>query len=287
MSPRAIAGLGEIAGDFDLILLDLWGCLHDGVTIYPGAKDCLDRLRAKGKRIILVSNAPRRIAAALPRLRAMGLPDSAHDGLMTSGEIAWRNLARRSDPAYRALGRKVYPILAEKDRGFCDGLDLDLVPNVESADFILALGLEDGEAVADYADRLAAARRRDLPLLCANPDLLVHRGGTSEPCAGALGAAYEKIGGRVLYEGKPHPGIYRHIFAGLAATDFARVLAIGDSLRTDIRGAAMIGISSLLVAGGIHRAEFLPIVDLDRAALDAACLKLDSYPDFVLPYLAW
>ena len=192
-------GLGAIVDAVDLVVMDLWGCMHDGIVCYPAALDALHHLRRRGVPVVLVSNAPRRIEAVRPHLRMLGIADDLYAAFYTSGEAVWQNIAAKNPPAYSHLGTRVYAIMAARDHGFVAGLDLTPVENIDAADFILALGVKNAhDRVEDFDDVLRAARARDLPLVCANPDLLVHRGGIAEICAGALAEAYAALGGRVI-----------------------------------------------------------------------------------------
>jgi HAD superfamily hydrolase (TIGR01459 family) len=280
-------GLGAITDDIDLVVMDLWGCMHDGVTAYPAALDALRRLKKRGVAVALVSNAPRRVETVRPRMRDLGISDDLYTGFYTSGEEVWHHIAAKDQPSYAALGRHVYPIMGTLDKGFSEGLDLEHVADIATADFILALGIESAnDRVEDFTAMLQAARARALPLVCANPDLLVHRGGIAEICAGAIADSYADMGGSVIIEGKPYPGIYRHLMADFKITKPSRMLCVGDALRTDVAGAAGIGARSLLIAGGIHHTELLEGTILDRDALARLCARGPT-PDFALPYLIW
>jgi HAD superfamily hydrolase (TIGR01459 family) len=279
-------GLAAIARDIDLIVMDLWGCMHDGVRAYPAAVQALRQLKAARIPVALVSNAPRRIETVRPRLNEMGIGDDLYEGFYTSGEEVWNHIAKRDQPAYAELGEKAYQIAGPIDANFTHGLDLHLVEKASEADFLLVLGVGSPEVrVEDFRPVLDVARERDLPLVCANPDLVVHRGGVAEICAGAIAEAYAKMGGRVVIEGKPYPGIYRRVLADFSVQP-ARLLGIGDALRTDVAGAAGIGARSLLIGGGIHHAVLLKGEGIDRAALETL-IGDGPQPDFVLPYLAW
>lgn len=280
-------GLGAIIDNFDLVVMDLWGCMHDGVTCYPAALDALHKLRERHVPVALVSNAPRRIETVRPRMRALGISDDLYAGFYTSGEEVWTHLARKDDPAYAALGQRAYQMMGEQDHGFAEGLDLLPVGDIAAADFILALGVAGPSIrIEDFAEVLTAARARDLPLVCANPDLLVHRGGIAEICAGAIADAYAALGGRVIVEGKPHPGVYRRVLADFRIASPDRMLCVGDSLRTDVAGATGVGAKSLFIAGGIHHGDLLRGEELDQAALARISAGFTG-PDFALPYLAW
>lgn len=281
------AGLGVLSDGLALVIMDLWGCVHDGITAYPAALDALAQLKARKIPVALVSNAPRRTEVLKPRLRQLGVTDDLYAGIYTSGEMIWQHLKSRSDSAYAALGRKVYAIVADHDRPFFDGLGLTVTDDIGEADFVLAIGVADEfVTVADFTPVLDIARARNLPLLCANPDLIVHRGGIAEICAGAIAEEYARMGGQVLIEGKPYPGIYRKVIADFGITDPKTVLGVGDALRTDVAGAAGIGARSLFLAGGIHHADLLRGPDIDRAVLDHLTLQVPR-PTYALPYLAW
>ena len=257
MTLRLIDGMHELAPDYDGVILDLWGVVHDGIAPFPGVLDCMGRLIEAGKRVVLLSNAPRRSDDVMRRIARIGVPAGLYHGVMSSGEEAWQYLHDRTDPFYAALGRRCLHIGSERDLEIREGLGLDIVETPEAADFILNTGpAEWNDTIADYAPVLDAARQRGLPMVCANPDLVVIHDGKPALCAGALAEHYEGIGGRVRWHGKPHPSVYDSCLALIGIADRRRLLAIGDSLRTDIAGAAAAGIDSLLIAGGIHSGDF-------------------------------
>src|SRR5580765_2571230 len=270
MTLRLIDGMRALAPDYDGFILDLWGVVHDGTAPFPGVLDCMGRLIGAGKRVVLLSNAPRRSDDVVRRITRIGVPGELYHGVMSSGEEAWQYLHDRTDPFYAALGRRCLQIGSERDLEIRDGLGLEFVETPGEADFILNTGPAGWEdTIADYAPVLDAARARDLPMVCANPDLVVIHAGRPALCAGALAEHYEKIGGRVRWHGKPYPSVYDSCLALLGMADRRRLLAIGDSLRTDIAGAAGAHIDSLLIAGGVHAGEFTTgqgALDPDRVA---------------------
>ena len=291
MNLRLLTGLREIAADYDGFILDLWGVLHDGSKPYPGVLEALAQLKAADKRIAVLSNAPRRAALVASRMAEIGIPPELYDHVHSSGEEAWQHLKHRDDPFYAALGRACYHLGPSRDDNMVEGIDLERVASVEEAEFILNTGPSWGweETVADYEALLVAARARDLPMVCANPDLVVIHEGRPAICAGALAQRYEVLGGRVRWHGKPFPSVYATCFARLGIADRRRILAIGDSLRTDIAGANAAGIDSVLVAGGIHSEEFglaegeLP----DRARLAAGIAASGHKPSAVIARFHW
>jgi len=252
-----IDGLSALAPCYEGFILDLWGVVHDGVAPLPGALECLRALIDAGKRIVLLSNAPRRADDVVERITRIGVPAGLYHHVMSSGEEAWQSLYRRDDSFYAALGRRCLHIGSERDTGIREGLGLELVSTVQEAEFILNTGPAGwDDRIEDYASQLRGALARGLPMVCANPDLVVMHGGRLALCAGALAQWYEERGGRVRWHGKPFRSVYDTCLALLRIDDRSRILAVGDSLRTDIAGAAGAGIDSVFIAGGIHAEEF-------------------------------
>lgn len=290
MAVRLIDGMGVLAPRYDGFILDLWGVVHDGVAPFPGVLDCMERLIVAGQRVVLLSNAPRRADDVVRRIEKIGVPRALYHDVMSSGEEAWQHLYRRDEPFYAALGRRCLHICSERDLEMREGLDLEWVNAPAEADFILNTGPAEWEDThEDYAPLLEAAQARDLPMVCANPDLVVMHGGRPALCAGAIAEQYEALGGRVRWHGKPYPSVYDSCLGLIGIADRSRILAIGDSLRTDIAGAAGAGIDSLFIAGGgIHAAEFIANgggLDLDRIA--AAVRESGAHPIGVAARFAW
>ena len=279
------AGLSEFADRYDGFILDLWGVIHDGVNPYDGAADCLTQLKQAGKRCVLLSNAPRRSFAAEKMLARMGLEASLYTGLLTSGEAVHLALRDRTDPWFAALGRRVWHLGPERDRNVMEGLDVDTVATPAEADFVLNTGPDDHRGptdVAAFEDVLVECARHGLPMICANPDLEVIRGGVRVICAGALAARYEQMGGAVRSLGKPDPAIYDPVLAMLG-TEKRRTLAVGDSLRTDIAGAATAGVDSCWVLGGIHGEA----LGGDHGAATEEARLAGLHPVAIVPRFVW
>jgi HAD superfamily hydrolase (TIGR01459 family) len=278
----------DLAANYDGFVLDLWGVVHDGVTPYPGVLDCMARLMDEGKRVVLLSNAPRRADDVVRRIAAIGVPAGLYHAVMSSGEEAWQYLRRRDDPFYAALGRNCLHICSDRDLEIREGLGLTYVEGAETADFILNTGPAGwDDTIEDYAAILAASRERGLKMVCANPDLTVMHGAKLALCAGALAVHYERLGGTVRWHGKPHRSVYDSCFDLLGIADRSRILAIGDSPRTDIAGANGAGIDSLLIAGGLHAAEFAPGGVLDLDAIAAAAQAAGVQPTAVAYRFNW
>ncbi len=282
---RHLAGFAPLAEDYDGFIVDLWGVVHDGIAPYPGAVDCLLRLRALGKRVVLLSNAPRRVRLVQAGLRGMGLPDDGYDAIMTSGEATRTALLARTDPWFAALGRRVLHVGPPKDRDILEGVELDLVTDPAEADFLLNTGPDDdsGDSGPEpYLPVLRECAGRGLPMLCANPDLEIVRGGRRIICAGLLSRFYEQYGGRVRSIGKPHPEIYDMVCPMLGVPR-QHILAVGDALATDIAGARGAGLNSCWVLGGIH-AE---MIGNDAGLAEAQAAAAGLSPIATVPLFAW
>ncbi len=289
---RLLAGFAPLAEAYDGFIVDLWGVVHDGVAPYPGALETLTNLKRLRKRVVLLSNAPRRAEAAAAAMRAMGLGDELYDAILTSGEAVHRALRDRSDPWFARLAPPLYHLGPARDRNVFDTLGLPEASTPEEAGFVLNTGPDDhlaGQTLEHFLPLLHRCRKAGLPMICANPDLEVIRGGVRVLCAGALAEAYARLGGEVRSLGKPDPAIYDTVLALLGLDDRARVLAVGDSLRTDIAGAKAAGIASAWVIGGIHAAELGAPPDglPPRPVLEAALARAGLAPAAVLPAFRW
>ncbi|WP_300974434.1 HAD-IIA family hydrolase [Sphingomonas sp. LHG3406-1] len=235
--------LSALPDRYRLILCDLWGCVHDGWRIFPGVPETLAGWKSEGRTVLFVTNAPRSAAAIRGQLDRLGLDPALDDGIVTAGAAGLAAVQ----------GRPV---------GFCgtpeDRRDLEagglIVADAGFSELACA-GLAAGETVEDYASRLADWRAADVLVHCLNPDRIVHHQGQLMICAGALADAYEALGGRVIWYGKPYPAIYDHALALGGVTDRSTVLAIGDGLQTDMAGAGSYGIDAIFVSGGIHAGE--------------------------------
>ena len=259
MSIRLLSGLSDIASQYDALICDVWGVVHDGHRAHEAACDALRRFRRDHGPVVLLTNAPRVPAAVQDQFADIGVPTDCYDSIVSSGGAARAELERRAAGAKLSL----YYIGTDRDVSIFEGLDVALVP-LDQAEVMLCTGMrdDDGEVPADYADELARVAAKGLTMLCANPDLVVHRGARLYWCAGALARDYAALGGTVIYYGKPHGPVYdmarTEIAAfrkGVAAT---RALAIGDGMPTDIKGANGQGLDTLFIADGIHGEEIEP-----------------------------
>jgi HAD superfamily hydrolase (TIGR01459 family) len=293
---RAIAHLPAISSvvqRYSAFLIDAWGVLHDGGRVYPGAVDCLRRLREAGKKVIVLSNAGRRAGTVAEEMIALGIGADRFDAVVSSGEETWQALKNRSDDAFARLGRACFYMGPARSRGLLAGLDLDLVTAIGEADFVLNSGVEGNLSdTAVYEEMLQEARTHGLTMVCANPDLVAIRAGRRGICAGAIASRYEELGGSVLYRGKPHPEIYATCFDLLDGLEHSAIVAVGDALRTDIAGAAASGIDSILIAGGIHAEDLRDPVDSGQGGinwdkLEALCAAGNAWPAWVTPKFSW
>jgi len=285
-----LPGVAPLADRYDGFVLDLWGVIHDGVRPYPGAVDSLQRLKSRGKRLILLSNAPRRAASVIDAMTAMGIPRDHYDDVLSSGEATWHALHDRTDAWHARLGRRCFHLGPPRDKGMLVGLDIDPAPRPAEADFILATGVDrDEETLDDYAAVLAEGAAARVPFVCANPDLEVIRGGKRMICAGLLAARYAELGGPVAYHGKPHAPVYRTCQTMMGGLPAERVVAVGDSLRTDIAGGRAAGLDTVLVTGGIHAEEWQlePGQAPDAAHLLEACRRQGNVPKAAMAAFAW
>lgn len=284
---QPISGLSDIIDRYDGLLVDLWGCVHNGIAPFPEAVNALLNARSMGKAVCLLSNGPRRASVLIQRLDDMGVPREAYQHAMSSGEATWSALAERADPFHASLGERCFRLGPPRDESVHTDNNLILVDKVADADFVLCTGIfHNTDSVADYEALFDEALGRNLPMVCANPDLVVHIGERLSICAGSLAERYRQRGGAVVYHGKPHASVYHQCFRLTGISDTSRLLAIGDGLRTDVLGANRMGIDALFLSSGIHiDALGDGIVNAD-ALLDETT-SIGAYPQFVIPKLAW
>ncbi|HWA70153.1 MAG TPA: TIGR01459 family HAD-type hydrolase [Rhizomicrobium sp.] len=273
MLPRLISGLSEIAPNHDALICDVWGVIHDGQTHHPAAAEALFKFRETHGPVVLLTNAPRVPEEVAAQCAAYGLPPGCYDAIVSSGGAARDELARRSAKSSLPL----YYIGPDRDLTMIAGLNVRRA-SLEQAEVALCIGLVDDmtETPADYTARLEAMRARGLTMLCANPDLAVHRGDRLVYCAGSLAQAYEAMGGQVIYFGKPHPPVYAAALAAAAGAAQAahrpspkHPLAVGDGLLTDIKGANAAGLEVLFIADGVHGEDVAPYTGEHLASLFA------------------
>ncbi|WP_315720870.1 MULTISPECIES: TIGR01459 family HAD-type hydrolase [unclassified Bradyrhizobium] len=282
-----ISGLSAIADRFDHVLLDQWGTLHDGRMVFPAALDCVVKLRQAGKHILVLSNSGKRASPNAERLARLGLPRAAYDGILTSGEVTWTGLRDRNRAPFTDCGDACFLITRGGDGSLVEGLDLVIVSDTRDADFILLGGLDDDLAEPDlWRDPFTRAAGRRVPMICANPDLMMFGASGLVPAPGTLARAYEWLGGAVTFVGKPHAPIFEAALQLLGHPDPHRVLMIGDSLDHDVAGARAMGLQTLLLADGVHRTALAGAPDLAAATRKLAA-STSRMPNWTMQQLSW
>ena len=288
-----LRSLADLTGRYDAVFCDLWGCLHNGKAAYPAAVSALQGFRASGGKVVLLTNAPRPKSSVVAQLDGLGVPRDAWDLVVTSGDAAQMGMLSG------AVGRRVHHIGAPKDEAFFTDFAEDLAayaasqPPIErvplrEAEGIVCTGLRDDltETPDDYRAALLLGKTLDLPMLCANPDIVVDLGDRRLYCAGALAQAYEAMGGRALYFGKPHPPIYdlaRRRLAEAGGPADPAILCIGDGISTDIQGGMGEGLDTLFITGGLEADRFGPDVEQpDPARLEDWLEGQELSPTFAM-----
>lgn len=289
---QIIRSLADLSGRYDAVFCDLWGCLHNGKTAFPAAVAALQAYRAAGGKVVLLTNAPRPKASVVKQLQGLRVPTDAWDIVVTSGDAAQMGMLSG------AVGQMVHHIGAPKDEVFFTDFAEDLrdyaltqpvihrVP-LEEAQGIVCTGLKDDltETPDDYRASLLMAKTLGLPMLCANPDIVVDLGDKRLYCAGALAQAYEAMGGTALYFGKPHPPIYDLARRRLTESGVSdpQILCIGDGIATDIRGGMGEGLDTLFITGGLAAEEFgADVENPDQALLDSWLAAQEMSPTFAM-----
>ncbi len=280
--PKTINGLSEVFGLYEGFILDLWGVVHDGVAPFPDTLATLAALKKTKKKVWLLSNAPRRAYTIAEKLNEMGIPPDMYTGLLTSGEACWQAMR---EELIEKWGRRCFFIGSHvRDRSTYEGLDLEIVTTPAQADFVLNTGIEDfADTVDKYLPVLRNCILKKLPMLCANPDKIVHFGDQLVICAGTLADAYAMMGGEVINYGKPYREVYSRCLQDMGTK---RVLAVGDSMLTDIAGATGAGLDSALVTSGIHREEF-SIEDMQNNKLSDFLGNYLYRPTYIMKRFSW
>ncbi|MGV3551429.1 TIGR01459 family HAD-type hydrolase [Rhizobium sp.] len=280
--PQRIQSLKDITVHYDVILCDVWGVLHNGVAPFPGAGKALAQARADGATVVLITNSPRPNDSVAVQLDGIGVPRDAWDRIVTSGDVT-RGLIRQGPP-------NVYFLGPDRDLGLLDGTEAFAVKE-KDASAIVCTGFFDDETETpeDYRDLLTHFADRNIPMICANPDLIVERGERLIPCAGAMAAFYEQLGGESRIAGKPHHPIYtealRQATELRGTVDRTRVVAVGDGMPTDVRGAINEGLDLLYISAGIHARDYMTGETTDERALDDFLASHQAEPRWWMPRL--
>jgi HAD superfamily hydrolase (TIGR01459 family) len=279
---KMIETLGSIGAGYGVILCDVWGVLHNGMRAFPDAVAALRAARGRGQKVVLITNSPRPRAGVAEQLALLDVPQDCYDAIVSAGDVTRKLIAEGP--------RRVFHLGPDRDLPLYDGIDVELSEEFEAQAVVCTGMFDDDEKPEDYADMLERFRARNLPFICANPDIVVERGDELIWCAGALARDYAQLGGRTEIAGKPHRPIYEAALAeasALLGREAARseALAIGDGVLTDVKGAADNGIDVLFVSGGIHAGEYGPAHAPDPAGIRAFLQRHGYSPVAVIPRL--
>ena len=279
---KRIENLTDVITNYDVVLCDVWGVIHNGVEAFSASCKALIEARQAGATIVLLTNSPRPSLGVVRQLRELHVPDEAYDRVVSSGDVT-RHLVEHGP-------KNIFLMGPSRDLNFFDGLDINVVPAADAESIVCTGFFDDKHVPEDYTDILQAFIDRNATLICANPDLVVRKGNDILPCAGAIAAYYEQLGGTTSIAGKPHSPIYREALdvARQERGDFdtARVLAIGDGMLTDVRGALSQGLDLLYIAGGIHAAEYTVNGEIDDAIINAWLTRENVEPTYWMAELA-
>lgn len=286
-----LGGISEIADAYDVFIFDVFGVIHDGIKPFPESRKVLEELKAKGKTTCLLTNSPRRAESSINKMEAMGLGPDLYHHLLSSGEFTYQSLLHPNDPFHKSCGQDCWYISNDPDCTNYDGLGLRFHDGPEQASFILnalpGINAVDKERLKE---QLVTAEAMNLPMICANPDLVVNIGEEQHECAGTYAAYYAALGGQVIYHGKPYAPVYEHCMQLCGNPEKGRVVAIGDSLHTDIAGANGFHIDSVFNLMGIHWEEIRMEKDSARADLTRACALVNRQshqPDYIISGMHW
>ncbi len=284
--PTLVPHFSTLAPGYDVLMCDVWGVVHNGVTAFPEASEALMRARQGGAVVVFITNAPRPDAVVARQLEEMRVPRETYDAIVSSGNVTRGEVEKRA-------GQSVFHMGPARDEEIFAGLDVRFAP-LERADYVVCSGLDDDdtETPDDYRARLATMLARKLPMICGNPDVVVERGHKLVYCAGSVADLYAGMGGEVIFAGKPYRPIYEMALAKAEAVagrkpSLDRVLAIGDSVRTDFTGAKAFGVDFLFVTSGIHAGELGARERPDAGALRSMLGATGELPKAVMRNLVW
>ena len=248
-----IKSIKDITDKYDYFIFDVWGVVHDGSKAYPGAVEAIKYLRQQGKKICFLSNAPRRANKVAAVLNKFGVTSDLYDFVMSSGEATFLDLQKNQQNGFKDFGKNYFYIGPKKDIDLLEGLEYQQVENASEANFAITTGFDHDESIlAEKMPQALDAKKYNLPMICVNPDMIVvKQNGQEMICAGALALEYKKIGGNVIYYGKPYVSVYEITCQLFNSSNKAKMIAVGDGMETDISGAKNFGIDCLLVTGGI------------------------------------
>ena len=283
---KNISGIYEIIDFYDVYILDQWGVMHDGNQGYENAKKCIKELYKRKKTLIIISNSSKRKEATIKRLPKLGFNSNYFREVMTSGEMIWQSLKKKNYSFVKKLKKNCYHLYDHSHKGakkFVDGLDsFNFVDKIEDADFILGCTPFNSYQTIDYLPILIEAKNKNMPFVCANPDYetIENKSNNLSICMGTIAQLYENLGGEVFILGKPSVEIYSESIKKLKKLSKKRILAVGDSIYHDIKGADLFNIDSLLITSGIHKSSF----DKNKPIWESTTNKIKNlgiYPTFL------
>lgn len=284
-------GLYELMDSYDGFIMDQWGVIHNGLQTYDGVVDTLTHLKHRKKQVVILSNSSKRSDDNVDRLKKLGVKPSLYNAVVSAGEVTWQGLKKQDEPPFKGLGTKCYLITRGEDRALLDGLDIEVVEDIEEAEFILITSFDSPKmTVEDLDPVLKKAVVKRLPAICANPDLVTVYGHERAVGPGAVAKRYHELGGAAHLVGKPHKTIFRYamgLFDGLIPS---RVLVIGDSLQHDIAGAISVDLDTAFITSGIHNNAFKPGMSTEqkRKAMEHLAQGYSGIrPNWVLDGLIW
>lgn len=284
-------GLYELMDGYDGFILDQWGVLHNGVQTYDGVTDCLNHLKSRKKQVIILSNSAKRSDDNVERLKKLGIRSTHYKAVVTAGEVTWQGLKEQKDAPFKGLGQKCFLISRPDDRALLSGLDIEVVDDIDQAEFILITGFDAaGKKLEDLDPVFKKAVSKRLPALCANPDMVTVYGHERAIGPGAVAKRYHELGGVAHLIGKPHKTIFRFaqgLFEGVIPS---RILVIGDSMQHDIAGAIGVDMDTAFITSGIHSGAFTPDMSpgQHRKAMEHLAQVYGGIrPTWVLESLVW
>lgn len=286
---QKISGIKEITQNYNYFIFDVWGVLHDGSKAYPNVIETLTFLKESGKRVCMLSNAPRRSSKVAEVLNRLGITSDLYDFILTSGEATFLDLEKNQNHNFKDFGNKYFYIGPDKDLDLLEGLNYQRVLDASQANFLVNTGF-DGEhsTIEEKLPHIIEGKKHNLPMICVNPDLIVvNQAGKEMICAGALAREYEKMSGEVHYYGKPFDAVYKMTLEKFGNPNKAETIAIGDGIETDIAGANNFGIDNILITGGIlaNQLEIKFNQDANLDKLKKICDSYKIFPKFIISNL--
>lgn len=258
-------GLYELMDTYDGFIMDQWGVLHNGLQPYDGVIDTLNHLKQNKKQVIILSNSAKRSADNVERLKKLGIKPGLYKEVITAGEVTWRGLNEQKDAPFKEIGKKCYLVSRPDDRALLAGLDIELVKDVEQAQFILITGFDSSRMkIEDLDPVFKKAVGKRIPAICANPDMVTVYGHERQPGPGAIAKRYQELGGAAHYIGKPHKTIFRYCLGLFDNIIPSRILVVGDSIQHDIAGGVSVDMDTAFITAGIHANAFKPDMTNER-----------------------